>query len=64
MADRVVFVDHGETVGEHHMSDLPRAARRTWRIRALDRDALVAALAGAGRLHGTPGPSWVDVELE
>jgi len=64
MADRVVFVDQGVTVGEHHLADLPVARRRTWRIRALDRDALVAALATAGREHGPPGPSWVDVELE
>jgi len=60
MADRVVFVDQGVTVGEHHMSDLPRVERRTWRIRALDHGALVAALSGRGR----PESSWVDVELE
>jgi ABC-2 type transport system ATP-binding protein len=63
MADRVVFVDQGVTVGEHHMSDLPRSDRRTWRIRALDRDALVAALSAAGHGHGPPGSSWMDVEL-
>jgi ABC-2 type transport system ATP-binding protein len=59
MADRVVFVDQGVTVGEHHMNDLPRTDRRTWRIRALDHDALVEALE-----PGRPGPAWVDVELE
>ena len=57
MADRVVFVDHGVTVGEHHMNDLPKTARRRWRIRALDRDALLAALSGAGRHPGSPSPS-------
>jgi ABC-2 type transport system ATP-binding protein len=45
------------TVGEHHVADLPVARRRSWRIRALDRDALVAALAAAGRWHGPPGTS-------
>ncbi|HEY3262838.1 MAG TPA: ABC transporter ATP-binding protein [Pseudonocardiaceae bacterium] len=57
MADRVVFVDQGVTVGEHHVADLPVARRRSWRIRALDRDALVAALAAAGHWHGPAGTS-------
>ncbi len=61
LADRVVFVDQGVTVGEHHIADLPRAARRTWRIRAIDQDALVAALGE--RPHGPPGQNGVDVEL-
>lgn len=59
MADRVVFVDQGVTVGEHHMSDLPRGSSRTWRVRALDHAALVATLGGRGH----PNQSWVDVEL-
>jgi len=73
-ADRVVFVDQGVTVGEHHMSDLPRTARRTWRIRALDREPLLAGLAAAGHsvahqreqpgASAPPDLSFVDVELE
>jgi ABC-2 type transport system ATP-binding protein len=61
LADRVVFVDQGTTVGEHHITDLPRSARRTWRVRALDPEALDAALLG--RDHGPPGPYGTDVEL-
>jgi ABC-2 type transport system ATP-binding protein len=59
MADRVVFVDHGVTVGEHHLADLPVARKRTWRVRALDQPALLAALRG----RGEPGRAGVDVEL-
>ncbi len=48
LADRVVFVDRGETVGQHDVGDLPRgAAARPWRLRALDPDALVRALGDA-----------------
>ncbi|HEY0637645.1 MAG TPA: ABC transporter ATP-binding protein [Pseudonocardiaceae bacterium] len=61
MADRVVFIDQGATVGEHHISDLPRVERRTWRIRAQDQAVLLAALGT--REHGPPGPAGVDVEL-
>jgi len=61
MADRVVFVDQGVTVGEHHIADLPKATRRTWRMRAVDQETLMAALAD--RPHGPPGPHGVDVEL-
>jgi ABC-2 type transport system ATP-binding protein len=46
MADRVVLVDHGRTVGEHRMSDLAAAARTRWRIRAIDPAALTLALDG------------------
>jgi ABC-2 type transport system ATP-binding protein len=63
MADRVVFVDRGRTVGEHRLADLPHPARRTWRIRSLDAAALLAALDARGRSHGEPSPAGVDVEL-
>jgi ABC-2 type transport system ATP-binding protein len=48
LADRVVFVDHGATVGEHRLDALPvSTALRPWRVRALDEAALVAALDAA-----------------
>jgi ABC-2 type transport system ATP-binding protein len=63
MADRVVFIDQGRTVGEHRMADLPRAAHRTWRIRSLDAAALVAALDARELPHGGPTPAGVEVQL-
>lgn len=63
MADRVVFIDHGRTVGEHRMADLPRSVKRTWRIRSLDVPALLAALDARGIAHGEPTPAGVDLEL-
>ncbi|WP_141580718.1 ABC transporter ATP-binding protein [Actinomadura sp. WMMA1423] len=46
IADRVVLVDHGRTVGDHAMADLTGAAARVrWRIRSLDPEPLAAALA-------------------
>ncbi len=64
LADHVVFVDRGTTVGEHRIDALPvgRTAR-PWRLRALDAAALVAALDRAGCPHGGPTPAGVDVEL-
>ncbi|WP_242888894.1 ABC transporter ATP-binding protein [Actinomadura litoris] len=49
IADRVVLVDHGRTVGEHAMADLAEAAvaRVRWRIRSLDRERLAEALTMA-----------------
>ena len=64
LADRVVFVDKGATVGEHRLDQLPEAKHaRPWRIRALDPDALVAALARNGYQHDEPTPAGVDVQL-
>jgi len=49
VADRVVFVDAGRTVGQHRIGDLPAAAAaRTYRLRALDPGALRSALERAG----------------
>jgi ABC-2 type transport system ATP-binding protein len=63
-ADRVVFVDRGVTVGERRIDDLSRAAGpRMWRLRALNQDALVAALAQHGYPHTPPTAMGVDVEL-
>ena len=64
LADRVVFVDGGVTVGEHRIDELPRSsAARPWRLRALDAGALVAALDRLGVEHDVPTPSGVDVLL-
>ena len=64
LADRVVFVDGGATVGEHRMDALPEgAALRPWRLRSLDQPALLAALERNGYAHGGPTPVGVDVML-
>ena len=64
LADRVVFVDRGVTVGEHAIDALPaNTAAHPWRLRALDSSLLLAALARAGLQHGDPTPAGVDVEL-
>ncbi|TDD94971.1 ABC transporter ATP-binding protein [Actinomadura rubrisoli] len=48
IADRVVLVDHGRTVGEHAMADLAGAAAGVrWRIRSLDPERLARALPAA-----------------
>lgn len=64
MADRVVFVDAGRTVGEQRVDALPVArAGGRWRVRALDQDRLLAALAAIGCAHGDPTPAGVEVQL-
>ena len=64
LADRVVFVDKGATVGEHRLDQLPAGtALRPWRLRALDMDALVQALTRNGYDHDTPTIAGVDVRL-
>lgn len=64
LADRVVFVDAGVTVGEHRLDALPGGADcRLWRLRALDPVALVAGLERAGLDHEAPTPAGVDVQL-
>ena len=64
LADRVVFVDRGATVGEHRLDQLPPGtAARPWRLRALDVPALVAALDRNGYDHDTPTVAGVDVRL-
>ncbi len=61
LADRVVFIDSGTTVGEHRLDQLPDAHQpRPWRLRALDTDALVRALQGHD-LEITP--AGVDLHL-
>jgi len=59
-----VFVDGGATVGEHRIDALPTsAAPRSWRVRALDGDALIAGLDRLGVEHDVPTPTGVDVLL-
>jgi ABC-2 type transport system ATP-binding protein len=64
IADRVVFVDRGRTVGEHSMAEFVTAApsaRSAWRIRALDNGALLAALDGRDLGTVTDGRAGVEV---
>ena len=64
LADRVVFVDKGATVGEHRLDQLPAGtAVRPWRLRALDMPALVAALGRNGYDHDAPTVAGVEVRL-
>jgi ABC-2 type transport system ATP-binding protein len=48
IADRVVLVAGGRTVGEHAMTDISAQARTSYRIRATDRDALATAVLARG----------------
>jgi ABC-2 type transport system ATP-binding protein len=60
----VVFVDHGATVGEHRLDQLPTTGQvRPWRLRALDMVALEAALSRNGYDHDPTGPAGIDVRL-
>jgi ABC-2 type transport system ATP-binding protein len=61
IADRVVLVDKGRTVGEHAMGEFVSAARAAWRIRALDHEALITALDG--RDVGTVTTNHAGVEV-
>ncbi|MCW2600362.1 MAG: putative transporter system, ATP-binding protein [Frankiales bacterium] len=64
LADRVVFVDRGQTVGEHRLDQLPTGSEpRPWRLRALDTDALLAALTRRGCDHDAPSLAGIEVRL-
>jgi ABC-2 type transport system ATP-binding protein len=64
LADRVVFVDQGATVGEHRLDQLPPGAQlRPWRIRALDNTVLLSALDRRAYNHDGPHAAGVDVRL-
>jgi ABC-2 type transport system ATP-binding protein len=64
VADRVVFVDAGRTVGQHAVRDLPAArSLRTYRLRALDPSALRQALEQAGVGWTEAGQAGLDVEV-
>ena len=57
IADRVILVAGGRTVGEHTMTELAAQARTAYRIRATDRDALASALEARGIASSTVGGS-------
>ncbi len=61
IADRIVLVGRGRTVGEHTMIELAAQARVAYRIRALEPDPLLAALAARGITPTAQSPSGVDV---
>ncbi|MFG2017542.1 ABC transporter ATP-binding protein [Actinomadura geliboluensis] len=66
IADRVVLVDHGRTVGEHTMAELAGTSSRVrWRVRSLDPGPLAAALAdrpgGLPALRTTELPGGAEV---
>jgi len=64
LADRVVFVDRGATVGEHALDQLPQVrALRPWRVRALDPAGLLASLQRHAYDVDEPTPAGVDVHL-
>jgi ABC-2 type transport system ATP-binding protein len=64
VADRVVFVDGGRTVGQHRIGELPAShALRTYRLRALDGGTLRQALERAGVGWAEAGHAGVDVEV-
>ena len=57
-------MDRGATVGEHRLDQLPVGTQlRPWRLRALDTDALLAALKRNDYDHDDPTPAGVDVHL-
>ena len=64
VADRVVFVDGGRTVGQHKVGELPAArSLRTYRLRSLDPDALRRALERANVAWVDAGHAGLDVEV-
>jgi ABC-2 type transport system ATP-binding protein len=64
VADRVVFVSAGRTVGQHAIGDLPAAqSARTYRLRALNPIALQEALERAGVGWTAAGHAGLDVQV-
>ena len=64
VADRVVFVDGGRTVGQHAIGELPASqALRTYRIKALDHAKLRQALERTGVGYAEAGLAGIDVEV-
>lgn len=63
VADRVVFIEGGRTVGEHAVSALPQAATRPWRVHALDNPGLARAFDAMGMAHSEPSPTGVEVSI-
>jgi ABC-2 type transport system ATP-binding protein len=64
VADRVVFVDGGRTVGQHAIGDMPQArTARTYRLRGLDPAALQAELEKRGVGWAAAGHAGIDVQV-
>jgi ABC-2 type transport system ATP-binding protein len=64
VADRVVFVDAGRTVGQHDIDELPATqALRTYRLRSLDQAGLRAALERSGWQCTEAGSAGLDVQV-
>ncbi len=64
VADRVVFVDAGRTVGQHDIDDLPASqAVRTYRLRALDLPGMRSALERSGWPCSDAGQAGLDVQV-
>jgi ABC-2 type transport system ATP-binding protein len=61
IADRIVLVAEGRTVGQHTMAELSAQARVRYRIRATDEAPLTAALAGRGITPDAISSSGVDI---
>jgi len=53
IADRVVLVSRGRTIGEHAVADLIAAARTPYRVRAMNPQALTDALRQRGIAYST-----------
>jgi ABC-type multidrug transport system ATPase subunit len=62
MADRAVVVVQGRTIAVETLDQVSEI-QRTWRIRALDDQALVAALTRRGTPHGVSDRYGVEVEI-
>jgi ABC-2 type transport system ATP-binding protein len=61
IADRIVLVAKGRTIGEHTMAELAAQARVRYRIRASDAAMLSAALASRGVTPDAVSSSGVDI---
>ena len=65
IADRVVFVERGIAVSDRRVGELGTATESEFRVRALDNEALIAALTRRAVPHEGPGAaSDVRVRLE
>ena len=62
VADNVVFIDRGATVGVRRLGERPsQPSRRHWRLHALDDAALLVALAALGVAGPESGSDGVEV---
>jgi ABC-2 type transport system ATP-binding protein len=61
IADRVVFVTGGRTVGEHDVRELALTSAVPWRVRAIDSDSLVEALGRQGIVTGDTTDAGIEL---